>query len=55
MVIVTGHEFLSNPWYLRFTYSNPWKFARQNMWYLFEMCDTRVMCVNISPFLLIHF
>ena len=45
MVIVIGREFLPNPWHLTPTYSNPWKFYRRNMWYVFEMCDTRVMCV----------
>ena len=45
IVIVTGREFLPNPWHSSPTYSTPLKFSWQNMWYVFKTCDTRVMCV----------
>ena len=55
MVIVTDCEFLQNPWHSRPTYSNPWKFYWWNMWYVFEMCDTSVMCVWVNIYYLGHF
>ena len=40
-----GYQFF---WHLGLTYQKPWKFSWRNMWYVFEMNDTGVMCVRES-------